>query len=117
MFIGRAISAYLGNVVAFLAAAFLITGFDLIGSVSGFLLLMLVVTVIHLLIRPIIKLVFSPVIILTLGLFNIVINAIILYIVDIYSQNISIDGLMPLFYGTLLISVVGVLLHNKPSEK
>jgi putative membrane protein len=112
MIIGRAISAYLGNLLAFLVAAYLIPGFDLVGSATGFLLLIALITIIHLIIRPIIKLVLSPVIILTLGLFTIVINAVILYIVDIYSQNISIDGLIVLLLGTILISFIGILVRG-----
>lgn len=110
--IGRVISLYLGNAVAFLVAAFLIPGFDLFGSASGFLLLILLVTVIHIVIRPIIKFVFTPIIILSLGLFNIVINAIILYVVDIYSRNISIDGLVALVLATIIISFIGLLLRS-----
>jgi putative membrane protein len=114
--IGRLISLYLGNALAFLVAAFLIPGFDLIGSLKGFFLLILIVTVIHMIVRPVIKIVFSPIIIISLGLFNIVINALILYIVDIYSRNISIDGLIALLFGTLLISVIGLFLRVS-SEK
>ena len=107
----KLISIYAANVFAFLAAADVVPGFHITGSVKAFLLLILVVSAIHLIVLPFLKLVLSPIILLTFGLFSIVINAAILYIVDIYSQNISIDGLLALLLGTLIISIVSGILR------
>jgi uncharacterized membrane protein YvlD (DUF360 family) len=54
----------------------------------------------------------GPIIILTLGLFNLVINAGLLYIVDKYSQNLTITGLPALAYGTIIITIVNVITHQ-----
>lgn len=108
------ILSFLGNCLAFLAAGFLVSGFDISGSVKAFLVLMAFVTLVHVIVRPILKLIFSPLILITLGLFSFVINVIILYVIDIYSQNISITGLMALLLGTLIISFVNILV--KPAS-
>ena len=49
---------------------------------------------------------------ITLGLFNLVINGGLLYIVDKYSQNLTINGLPALIYGTLIITIVNVIIHQ-----
>jgi len=117
LMLGRFIMVYIVNGLALLAAAYFIPGFDLTGSIAAFLALVLILTLIHMILRPFIKLIFSPVIILTLGIFNLVINGAILFIVDIYSEHISIDGLMALLYSTLLISFVNLLFRGAKKKK
>jgi len=117
LMLGRFIMVYIVNGLALLAAAYFIPGFDLTGSIVAFLALVLILTLIHMILRPFIKLIFSPVIILTLGIFNLVINGAILFIVDIYSEHISIDGLMALLYSTLLISFVNLLFRGAKKKK
>ncbi|MDP2629631.1 MAG: phage holin family protein [Candidatus Harrisonbacteria bacterium] len=115
--IRKIILTYLANFLALLAAAYFIPGFDIVGSFKGFLALIGIITLIHLIIRPFIKLALSPIIFLTFGLFNIVINAAILFIIDIYSQNISIDGLLPLLYATLLISFFAFIVRRAGKKR
>ena len=109
--IHRLISTFIITGLGLLAAAYVVSGFFVnLSDITDFLALVAVITVINVIIRPIIKLVLTPLIILTFGLFNLVINGAILYIVDIYSQNISISGLPALIYGTLIITVITVIL-------
>jgi putative membrane protein len=67
-------------------------------------------TLINLYIRPLIKMILSPVVVLTLGLFTLVINAGMLYLLDILSENVTITSTESLIYGTLLITAVNFLL-------
>ena len=101
----------IANTIAFLGAAYLVPNFDInLNNLGAFVALVIIFSVIQLLLRPFIKLVLSPLILVTLGLFNLVITGGILFIVDKYSENISINGLMPLIYGTLIITAVNMLL-------
>jgi len=73
-------------------------------------------------IRPIIKLLAIPVNILTLGLFNIIINAGMLWVVDYFVDNFKISGFWGYFWSSLLISIITVfltriLLSEKKTEK
>lgn len=60
-------------------------------------------------VRPIIKLLTFPLILLTFGVFNIIINVLILWGVDILVEELEIAGIVPLLLTTLLVSVVSSL--------
>ena len=108
------IAAILGNGVALLTAAYFVDGFNLnlSGGWQTFAALVGVFAFLSLVIKPLLRLFLGPLIIITLGLFNLVINAGILYIVDIYSQNLTITGLPALVYGTIIITIVNVIIHQ-----
>jgi putative membrane protein len=54
-----------------------------------------------------------PLLIFTLGLFMLVINALLLYLVSIFLHgHFEVDGFWAAFWGALLISVVSVLLNS-----
>ena len=108
--IKRLIVALIANAAGLLAAAYIVKGFDVnISDLAAFGSLAAVFTFVTLIIRPIIRLVLTPVIILTFGLFNLVITGALLYIVDIYSQNITISGLAALIYGTVIITLINLI--------
>lgn len=106
----RIIITFVANAIAFLLAGYFLPGFDISGSISDFAIVIGLLTLINLLIRPIIRLILGPLVLLTLGLFNIVINGFILYIIDIYFENIKIDGLVTLLYATIILGIVNMLL-------
>lgn len=108
------IAAILGNGAALLAAAYFVDGFNLNLSTGweSFAALVAVFSFISLVIKPLLKLFLGPLIIITFGLFNLVITAGILYIVDNYSENLTITGLPAIVYGTLIITIVNVIIHQ-----
>ncbi|MHB9019638.1 MAG: phage holin family protein [Minisyncoccota bacterium] len=109
-FLSRTIFYFLINLIALMAAAQFVPGFSLNSNIESLLILTGIFTLINLLIKPILKLVFSPFIFLSLGLFSLVINAIILKLLDIWSINVTISGIQALVYSTLLITAVNLLL-------
>lgn len=112
----RFIATFIANAIAFFLAGYFITNFTINFDLESFALLILVFTVINLLIRPIVKFVLTPFIIVTLGLFNLVITGGFLYIIDIYSENITISSTTALIYGTLIITIVNLVLHTRSSK-
>lgn len=106
----RILLTFIANAIAFLAAGYFLPNFEITGSIPDFAIVIGILTLINLIVRPIIRLVLSPLILLTLGLFNIVINGFILYIIDFYFGNITIDGLVTLLYATIILTIVNVLL-------
>ena len=69
------------------------------------------------LIRPFLKLLTCPLIILMLGIFTLVINALTLWISATLAQNwfnvgYYIDGFWPAFWGGLIVSIVSVVLNT-----
>ncbi|MEX1014437.1 MAG: phage holin family protein [Candidatus Paceibacterota bacterium] len=108
-FIGKLIFLVFSNSVAILAADYLVSGFNFIGTFLDLMIAAGIFTLINLFIRPIFKLLFGPIILLTLGLFVIVINALTLYILDIFVTTLTIQGYMPLIIATLIFGIVNVI--------
>ncbi len=115
--LSRIILTFVANAIAILAAGYFLSGFLITGNYLDLAIVVGILTVINLVIRPIIRLFLSPIILITFGLFNIVINAFILYIIDIYFDTIKIDGLVTLLYATIIITVVNVLLGTGRKSK
>jgi putative membrane protein len=100
------------NALGLYVAQWLVSGFVVTGGLKEYFLAALVLALLNLLVRPLLKLISLPLIILTLGLFTIVINAILLWVVDYEFAFMSIHGLTALFLATLVISAVNILSHQ-----
>ena len=73
----------------------------------------LLLGILNAVLKPIIMLLALPLLIFTLGLFMLVINALILYFVGILLQPyFYVDGFWSAFKGALIISVVSVVLNT-----
>ncbi len=73
----------------------------LIGSVLG---------LINFFIKPILKTITLPLRILTLGLFGLIINMAIVWVVDVLFPELTIPGLIPLFWTTIIIWLTNLFL-------
>jgi len=109
-FITKSIFRILSNALALIAAAYFVPGFILSGDILNIMIVGVVLTLINLVIKPFLKLFFGPFILLSLGLFLVVINALTLIILDFFSPNLTIQGYLPLLYGTIIVSVVNMIL-------
>lgn len=108
--IRNVIVSFIANTLGLLGAAYFVAGFNIDSTnLVAFAALVGIFTLITLVIRPIIKFVLSPIIVLTFGLFNLVITGGLLMIVDNYSQYLTIGGLPALLYGTLIITIINVV--------
>lgn len=92
-------------------ATALLGGLSYEGGTGGFLLVTVLILAVNLFVRPIVKLLSFPVILVTLGLFTFVINALMLQLVVALSGpldlGLSSDGFFwSTFLGAILISVV-----------
>lgn len=100
------------NAVALFAAAYFVSGFQL--NMSSYWVLVvtaLILTLINTFIKPFFSFFLGPLVLLTFGLFSIVINMGTLYVLDLLSENLTITGTLPLLYGTLIVSIVNTLLE------
>ena len=103
---------WLVNAVALYVAARIVPGIELCNNVGVVLGVALVFGLINALIRPLLKLLTCPLIILTLGLFTLVINAVMLLLTSDLSRAVGltfvVDGFWPAFWGALVISLVSL---------
>lgn len=106
----RLIISYISNFIAFIIASYTIPGFEVTNVFRDLLWLVAIFTLLNILIRPVVKSLLTPLIILTLGLFIIAINAGMLWLLDFLSQHITINGTLPLVYTTLIISLINIIL-------
>ncbi|MEA4890488.1 MAG: phage holin family protein [Clostridiaceae bacterium] len=67
---------------------------------------------INILIRPIIKVITLPITLLTLGLFSLVINTLMVMLADYLVDAISFGGFLPSFFLALMVSVLQVVLSG-----
>ncbi|SDD64785.1 phage holin family protein [Rhodococcus tukisamuensis] len=116
------------NAVAIWLAAQWVSGIDIAtpsGDYSGLwvvLFIALVFTVVNAFVKPLVQLLSLPLLILTLGLFTLVINALMLlltsWITESTDWGISVEGFWTAVWGALIISVVNfVLTAVFPSAK
>jgi len=110
-FIGSFIIHVFSNVVALLAATYFVAGFVFGGNFVDLFIAALVLTLINAVIRPILKLFLGPFIVLTFGLFVLVINAVMLYLLDIWSAPLTIEGYIALFWATLIVTIVNLVIN------
>lgn len=104
---------FIANAIALYLATLYVPGVTIPLKLEGFAVVVAALTLIHLFIRPLIRLALTPVIILTLGLAGILVNALTLYLLDLILPTVAINGLLPLFLTTLLVSVASTVLIHK----
>jgi putative membrane protein len=98
------------NAAALWVAAYLVTGIDLDGSAAAILIVVLVFGLVNAIIKPILKLFSLPAVILTLGLFTLLINAAMLGLTAAVTDALTIDGFLPAILGAIVISIVSAVL-------
>ncbi|OGZ52782.1 MAG: hypothetical protein A3B25_02910 [Candidatus Ryanbacteria bacterium RIFCSPLOWO2_01_FULL_48_26] len=99
------------NTIGLLAAANFIPGFTLSGDLATTIVVALVLTLLNMTLKPILRLFLGPIIILTLGLGLIFVNALILFILDILSKNLMIEGIPALLWGAVIIGALNFIAH------
>jgi len=100
---------FITNAVALYLATLFIDGVSIPLKLESFAVVVAVLTLIHIFIRPLIKIALTPVIILTLGLGSILVNALTLYLLDLILPTVAFSGLLPLFLTTLIVSITSTI--------
>ncbi len=103
------------NAVALFAAARLVPGIAFTeGDWTTIIFVALIFGVVNALVAPVFKLLTCPVILLTLGLFTFVINALMLmltaWIAGLFNLGFVVNGFGAAFIGALIISIISFLL-------
>ena len=105
--------AILANGAGLYIATRLIDGFVVSTEPQNLILAAIVLTAINFLIKPLLKLILTPIIILTLGLAILGINAFMLYVMtQLMPGIVSVTGLIPLLYATILTSLINVVIRK-----
>src|SRR5512136_289353 len=110
----RCLLRWLINAAALYVAARIVPGIQVGDSVLAVLGVALVFGLVNALIRPLLKLLTCPFIILTLGLFTLVLNAVMLLLTSALSRAVGlsfvVEGFWPAFWGALVVSIVSLVM-------
>jgi putative membrane protein len=102
------------SALALWVAIEIVPGVEYQGAWSKLLLVALVLGLLNALVRPLLVLLSCPMLILTLGLFTLVINALVLWLTSGLSETLGlgfhVSGFWSAFLGALVVSIVSVLL-------
>ncbi len=99
------------NAVALLIVAYFLPGVH-VASITAALIAAFVLGIVNAILRPILIILTLPVVILTLGLFTFVINAITFWIVAHLGIGLTVDGFWSAFLGALVLTIVSYLLST-----
>jgi len=108
----------IGNAFALWLANRIVPGFVLSAEAWQLAAIALVLAVLNFILKPIFTLILGPVIILTLGLGVIIVNAVILYLLPILTNqldflrgSITIQSIPALIFATIIVGAVNFFIH------
>lgn len=111
------------NVLAIWVAYVFVPGFIVNGGIKEFVVAGILLGLFNLTVKPIIKFISAPLILLTLGLFTLVINAFIVLAVDYLLDFVIVQTYGALFWSTIFIGIVNMIatsviksIKSKPKE-
>ncbi len=99
------------NAVAVIISAKLIPGVQVNGIVAA-IIVALVLGLLNTFVKPILLILTLPITILTLGLFYLVLNVIIVYIADYFISGFSVNGFVAALLFSLALAVIGWILDR-----
>jgi putative membrane protein len=115
---------WLINFLALFVAAWLVPGItvDGGGGWTVFAIMAIILSLVNAILRPLLKLLTCPLIILTLGLFTLVINGFTLWLsswiaVNWFHVGFYVDGFWAAFWGALVVSIVSLILSAVLTDK
>ena len=98
--------------LAVLVAVYIVKGIHYQGPLD-LVVASLLLGILNAVIRPVLMFLALPLLIFTLGLFTLVINALLLYFVGyVLRPRFYVDDFWAAFWGALIISLVGIILNS-----
>ncbi len=113
----RFIIQILTNGLAIFLADYLVPGFIFEGDILTLAIAGLILGLINVFVRPILRLISTPLIVLSLGLFIIVINMALLWLLEYFVPELTITGFWTYLWGSLIISAVNLVFGYKKKKK
>jgi len=103
MFVRLIFNIIAGTLGIYLAFRF-VPGVYFSGDIKTLLIIGCVLGIINFFIKPILKIISLPLRIITFGLFTLIINMAMVWLMEIiFNQNLDIKGIIPLFWATIIV--------------
>ncbi|WP_062199753.1 phage holin family protein [Massilibacterium senegalense] len=101
------------NAIFFMVMAYLFPNVIHVSSFGAALLAAIIISILNIFLRPILVILTLPLTFLTLGLFLLVINAVMLQFADFIMGNaFNIDGFTIIFFMAIALSLWNILIQN-----
>ncbi|OHB18063.1 MAG: hypothetical protein A2913_01530 [Parcubacteria group bacterium RIFCSPLOWO2_01_FULL_40_65] len=100
----------LGNSLGLYFTQYSIENFAFSGGYQNYLTAGLVLAVLNFTLKPVIKFITAPIILMTLGLFIIAINALMLWITDYFFVFMDIGTMTALMLSTIIIGFINLVI-------
>ena len=109
------------NAVALWVASYFLAGLDFNGDIVRLLMVAAVFGIVNSTLRPLLTILTCPLIVLTLGFFSLVLNALMLLVTGWLSESwklgFTVSGFWAAFFGGLVVGLVSMLLSLGLKEK
>lgn len=102
----KLVVGFMSNLAGVLVAKNLIADFSVTEDWTQLAIVAAIFTAANSVVLPVLRFIFKPLTIITLGLFAVVLNGLMIYAVDFFSENITISGLVPLLYTTVIMGAI-----------
>ena len=104
---------WLINTLAVLVASYIVSGISY-GRPIDLFVAALILGILNAILRPLLMLLSLPLLVFTLGLFTLVINALLLLLASwlVGEAHFHVDGFWSAFWGALIISLVSIVLNS-----
>src|SRR5690606_22246529 len=101
------------NAIALVITAYVLPGIHVNTDVGPLLLVALIFGIVNALVKPVIAILSCPLILLTLGLFYLVVNGLMLLITDeLAGGNFDVDGIGWAVLGGIVMGLIGMVLES-----
>jgi putative membrane protein len=107
----RLLAGWLLIALAFFVTTLVVPGIHVAGGVGGYLLVAGVFGLVNAILGPILRFASLPLRILTLGLFSLVVNAILLLVVSKVVPELTLDGFLTAVVAALVLAIVSMVLN------
>lgn len=99
------------NALALWLIAKYVPGFTMTGSFWTPIIAALIFGIVNALVRPIVLLLTLPLTVVTLGLFIIIVNALMFWLVTWITPNFKVSGFVPALIGAIIMMVVSYIVN------
>ena len=97
--------------LAIIFIAWLIPGIE-VENFSSAMLVCVVIALINIFVRPIIQLVTLPINFITLGIFGLIINALLFMLAGYLAPGFEVDGFLSAFLGSIVLSFLSLVINT-----
>lgn len=108
--LSKFLSKIVANAVGLYGASYFLPGVILTGGWKGLAVAAIVLAILHTILRPILKIITAPLVLITFGLFTVIINIAILWMADHYLTQIAFADLYSLAVSALIITVANIFI-------